>query len=176
MEKQKVFAWPPLKHRFFLSGIRCDFKKILFLALPFLLVWDLHLFNAAEGSSAAARINVSAIVRPVIQNRITNRQNTLSISEQDLKRGYIEVPEATFIEVRSNTKYLLNFSNMNDYIKEITVKGLENEVVISSNEAFVLQPYSPNLKRQVLSYRFILSENARPGLYAWPLVIRVSPI
>jgi len=61
--------------------------------------------------------------------------------------------------------------------QKVIVKGFEQDVIVDIYGGSVIQPYhgrDPLLLE--LSYRLVLSKKIRPGTYAWPLTIAISPI
>jgi hypothetical protein len=111
--------------------------------------------------------------------KVVFQTRELTITQTDILRGYVEIPIASHIEIKNENLggYLVVFQGPNGPFKEIFVKGLGEEVQISSGGGWIAQPYNGRDPVMIkLGYRFILSENAKPGTYAWPLTISVSPI
>jgi hypothetical protein len=111
--------------------------------------------------------------------KVVHQTSELIITYADILRGYVDIPVAAHVEIRNENLagYLIVFEGLGGPFKEVLVKGLGGEVKINSNSGWITQPYNGRDPVMVeLSYRFILSENAKPGTYAWPLTISVSPI
>jgi hypothetical protein len=111
--------------------------------------------------------------------KVVRQTSELIITYADILRGYIDIPVAAHVEIRNENLagYLIVFEGLGGPFQEVLVKGLGGEVKINSNSGWITQPYNGRDPVMVeLSYRFILSENAKPGTYAWPLTISVSPI
>ena len=123
--------------------------------------------------AASQEVQTHTALKVVFQTR------ELTITQADILRGYVEVPIASHIEIKNENLagYLVVFEGPNGPFKEIFVKGLGEEVQISSGSGWIAQPYNGRDPVMLeLGYRYILSENARPGTYAWPLTISVSHI
>jgi len=116
-------------------------------------------------STDAAKVIVTAHVMAHVKLKVLRQSSELIITNTDIARGYVDVPVASRIEIKNNNPagYLLVFEGLDGpmrFIKGMYVKGGGREVYIESAE---------------LSYRFVLSRDARPGTYAWPLTISVRP-
>jgi hypothetical protein len=107
------------------------------------------------------------------------RTHELVITQADILRGYIDIPVAEKIVIQNNNLagYLVFFKGLNSPFKEVIIKGLEKEIRINSESGWITQPYNGRDPVTIeLSYRFIFSEDAKPGTYAWPFTISVSPV
>jgi len=127
---------------------------------------------------SSSRVTVSATVLSRATLKIIHQTPELVVTNADIMRGYVEVRAASRIEVKSNSLagYLLVFDGLCMPFKEVYVQGLTNEVQISSESGWIPQPYTRGAVAMELSYRFILSEDAQPGTYAWPLSISARPL
>jgi len=132
-----------------------------------------------ENISNSTFITATEQVQSHTALKIVFQNSELLVTYADILRGYVEIPVATHIEIRNENLagYLIVFNGIGGPFKEVIVKGLGREAMISSNGGWISQPYNGRDPVMIeLSYRFILSENAQPGTYAWPLTISVSPI
>jgi hypothetical protein len=127
---------------------------------------------------SSSRVTVTATVLSHATLKIIHQTPALVVTNADIMRGYVEVRAASRIVVKSNSMagYLLVFKGLGMPFKEVYVQGLENEVQISSENGLITRPYTQGKIMMELSYRFILSEDARPGTYAWPLLISAQPL
>jgi hypothetical protein len=103
----------------------------------------------------------------------------LTITREDILRGYIDVSPGAHIEIQNNnlSGYMVIFKGLGSPVREIVIKGLGKDTLIDSDGGWIVQPYHGRDPLFVeLSYRFKLSGDAQPGTYAWPLKIAVSPI
>ncbi|MEW6570922.1 MAG: hypothetical protein AB1390_07085 [Nitrospirota bacterium] len=111
--------------------------------------------------------------------RVIYQTSEIVITQADITRGYVDVPVAAKMEIQNNnlSGYLIVFGGLNGPFKEAAVEGLGKEIRITSAGGWIAEPYNGRDPFIIeLSYKFILSENAYPGTYAWPLTISVSPI
>lgn len=134
--------------------------------------------NIANAGSANAEIKVSARVLAWTGFKILNQIKEVMITSADIRKGYIEIKSASRIEIKSNDPagYMLIFQGITWPFREIYLQGLTNEIQISSGNTFVRQPYNRGAMTVELDYRFLLAEDAKPGIYAWPLSISCQTI
>lgn len=125
-----------------------------------------------------ASLNVSARVLPYLQFNLLSQTSEINVTEEDIQRGYVEVPSASRLEVKTNSKqgYMLSFEGNFLPFKEVHILGLANPVSLNSGQTLVHQPSVPGKVYMDLSYRFILTQNTQPGFYSWPLSISVLPM
>lgn len=152
----------------------------LIAALSFASTVGADVAHAAESPGASkAKVTVTARVLAHASIKFLYQAPELVVTNSDISRGYIEIPAASRIELKSNNPggYMLVFEGMNgqiDLVKEIYVQGLGREVQIDAHGGWIVLPNEglvPITKE--LSYRFALSENAKPGSYMWPLTLSV---
>ena len=111
--------------------------------------------------------------------KVVFQRPELIVTDADIQRGYIDILAATKIEIQNNNLagYLVIFEGFSSTFKQVIVKGFGKEVLIDSQGGWIAQPYNGRDPLLVeLSYRFIFSENAKPGKYVWPLNISASPV
>ena len=103
---------------------------------------------------------------------------SIVLSNPDIKAGYIILKAVTRIAIKSNNKKgcMVVFKDLKWPFKEAQAFGFENDIHITSEGASVQQPYKRNIFTVELSYRFILSDNAKEGKYPWPLSIALQPV
>jgi len=124
---------------------------------------------------ASAKISITATVREHTSLQVLAQAHELVVTNADIARGYVEVPSATRINVKSNNPagYLLAFEAVSELpifeSMHVIVGG--TDVQLSHGGGWVPQPYVRGGITQNVSYRFSLSKNAQPGTYGWPLMI-----
>ena len=129
-------------------------------------------------ASSSTKITVTATVQARAIMKVLRRPAELVVTNADVLRGYVEAPVATRFEVKNNSPagYLLTFDGLSAPVKEVHVHGLGRDVQIGQGVGLVPQPYARGTFMIEISYRFVLSENAQPGTYSWPVSISVSPM
>lgn len=130
----------------------------------------------AEAGRAPGRVVVTATVAARARVNLLSQKRELIVTYADVARGYVDVPAASRIEVTTNSPrgYLLVFEVADGLFREVAVNGLGREVRIAGSGGFVPQPPARGASIE-LSYRFLLSDSARPGTYAWPVSISARP-
>ena len=133
--------------------------------------------SPALAGSASATLQVSVTVQARALLHVESAPAGLLLTESDVQRGYVDLPDASRISVRTNssTGYLLAFEIAGGPIAEVRVRGLGAETYISSMGGWVAQPYTGAVTSAELSYRLVLSKNARPGEYPWPVTLSALP-
>ena len=126
-----------------------------------------------------AKLTVSATVLKRASLKVLAQPTSLTLTEADVARGYIEVPAPAQVAVKNNSNegYMLVVANRGDFVRRLRVRGLGDEVQIGASGGFVRQPGGPVVTRVLdLGFRFELSESAQPGVYPWPVQLSVTPI
>ncbi len=102
----------------------------------------------------------------------------MNITEEDIKRGFIEIPFGTILQVKTNNRggYGLMFeSGSIDLFKEVQVMNQGRTIVLSQNGGLVHQPSTLGRVEVIdISYKFHLKEGVQPGTYPWPLRVMAS--
>lgn len=167
-------------------GLNLQHKLVtaaLIAALSFASTEGADIAHAAESTGASkARVTVTAMVLAHSSIKFLYQAPELVVTNSDISRGYIEIPAASRIELKNNNPngYMLVFEGTNgqvNLLKEINVQGLGRELQIDVHGGWIVLPnegLAPVTKE--LSYRFVLSENAQPGSYMWPLTLSVRPM
>jgi hypothetical protein len=157
-------------------------RKLITAALAAVLSLAPWSGSHAAGSSRDAmpeRTATEASAQTLTSLKILSQTSELVVTHTDVLRGYVDIPVGAKIEIENTNLagYLVLFEGLEEPFKEVVVKGLGKDALIRRDGGWVVQPYHGRDPLSVeLGYRFILSENALPGTYAWPLKISVSPI
>jgi len=136
---------------------------------------------SSRAASGSAKITVTAAVVSRATLKVIYQRPEVVITNADIARGYVELPSASRIEVRNNNPagYLLVFEGKEGpfpMFDQVHVKGLGTEVQIDPGGGWIPQPHTRGTVTMELSYRFVLSKNARPGTYAWPFAITIRSL
>jgi hypothetical protein len=130
---------------------------------------------SAAGPGAPTAMTVRATVKRFASVRVAAPQS-LTISESDVARGYVDVGAPVQLTVQSNVPegYTLVLQQHGDAVREAVVQGLPHALVVASSGTSVSRPAAGTGMWQEelqLRVRFALSPQARPGTHAWPLQI-----
>ncbi len=149
--------------------------------LGFLAVGLLVAPLAAVAGSSEAKLLVSATILKHASLQVLAQPASVVVTEADIARGYVDVPSPAQVAVKSNTQggYMLMFESQGEFFRQTVVKGLGADVQLGASGGGVAQrPAGRGMSQTVLDigYRFVLSESARQGVYAWPMRLSVTPI
>lgn len=144
----------------------------LFLSL---VVLSLHGLGLAGNT---ASVTVSATILPRVTQSIIRQEKGIRITEEDVRRGIVEVPFGTILQVKTNTRsgYGLIFEGGSiDLFKEVQVRSQGKTVTLSENGGLVHQPGSMGKMGVIdISYVFHLREGIQPGAYPFPFRVMAS--
>ena len=143
-------------------------------ALALALLAAISLPAAAE--KASARFTVSASVLARVSLLAVDPPTLLTISGADITRGYKDV--SARYDVRQNTGrgYLLSLTPRLGPASRVAVLGLDSPIELNDQSVEIYRNRPGGLERLVLTFRFVLEATARPGSYAWPVLVTASPL
>ena len=135
-------------------------------------------FNAAASENT---LTVKATILKHASMQVVSQPGSVVVTAADIARGYVDVAASSQILVQSNTQggYMLMFANQGDFVRQTLVKGLANDVQLGAAGGGVAQPVSGRGMTKTaldLGFRFVLSESAQQGVYAWPMCLSVTPL
>jgi hypothetical protein len=142
-------------------------------ALCLNILWGVQEISAV---TKTALVRVSAQVIPYVQIKFLSQPSQITLTEEDIERGFMDVSSASRLEVRTNSNlgYMIAFEGNLSPFSAIQIQGLSNPVQMISNYTSVSQPSVKGTTIYTLSYRFILSPNSQPGTYNWPLTVSIQ--
>ena len=136
--------------------------------------------KAHAGSSGfSTKLTISARVLERTTINVISQAHELVVTNSDIQRGYVDIPLASRVRVKTNNPagYLLVFEvaeGSYDVFHGINVRVGGREVQIPLDGGWVPQPYARGATVLDISYRFNLSENAKPGTYSWPIMVSAN--
>ena len=148
------------------------------LAASFFFVWLVGAWAPpVRAGVVTASITVRAVVLPFATVKTIHEPATLMITEEDIRKGFVDDSSPSLIEVRTNNRRgcILTLDAGEGPFKETEVTLQGNSVVVGRQGGMiVLQTFG----RQVVSmrYRFLLAHDTRPGTYPWPYSLSISPL
>lgn len=128
---------------------------------------------APSGGASSATVRVSATVKPIARVKVLYQQPQFEITSKHIAQGYVEIPHASRIEVRNNSSsgYLLSIENQGGPFRDVFVSGLGNDIQLNGGTGWILMSYTPIPQTLEVSYRIMLSDDAKPGSYPWPFQV-----
>lgn len=135
----------------------------------------IHEHDRVFAGSAIQKVQVTAKVVAYSRMTVLYQVSMVRITRADIKRGYIDIGSASRFEVHSNNPrdYILIFRVAVIPFKTVHAKGNGTEICLDGGQSFVRRPYIRGTETVEFSYRLILLEDVRPGVYAWPVNIGI---
>lgn len=173
-----------ISHHQLLQGLKLQSRLLTAALVAILSLAPASKIHSAEPipqdiSAGSAGTKITESLQSHTSMKIVYQTPELVLNNADILRGYVDIPLGAHIEIQNSnlSGYLVVFAGLRSPVKEVIIQGLGKEALINSDGGWIAQPYHGRDPLTVeLSYRFILSENAQPGTYIWPLKISVSPI
>ena len=131
----------------------------------------------AEGNTT--RLNVTARIASFFRLQILQQAPALTITADDVARGYVDFNAASSFFVATNTLdgYRIAFRALGNVYRNVIVTGLQAPLELIAGAGNELRVASTAGRTDYrLNYRFILQPDAQPGSYPWPLEISVRSI
>jgi hypothetical protein len=157
--------------------VRESIAKAIALSALLLMVGLANVHAEPDGT----KLTVGATVAKHASLQILTQPGPLTITAADIARGYVEVPALASVQVQTNTQngYLLTFDNQGEFISQILVKGLANDVQMGGAGGGVAQnTVGQGMRRAQLNlgFRFVLAPSVQGGVYPWPVRMSVTPL
>jgi hypothetical protein len=156
-------------------GLQKKLARAALIAAVALSVQAAQVPDAAAGSFSTV-VGVNAVVLARTQLKSLRQPTTLVVTEADIQRGYVDVSGASLLEILNNNPAgcVLTFEPSDFPFREVDVTVMGKEIIINPMGGMIVVPVKG--KQQIaLDYRFVLTSEALPGTYAWPLSVSVNP-
>lgn len=122
-------------------------------------------------------ITVSANVLAKLSQTMIRQERTLTITKENLEKGYVDITFGTVIYVKSNNQngYFLDFYIDESLINEARMIINGRSVSVPSGPGLIQQPF-PGTAGETLqiSYRLFLSPGMKTGSYQWPVMVAAT--
>ncbi len=127
----------------------------------------------ALASKSGANLQAHARVSAVFNATLISQTGTINVTAADIARGYVELDQATVLDVYSNSRdgYYLSFEAGSHLFPEIWVMDQGRTTQLSNGSGYIHQDNTSSKETKRLSYRFILPKLLPPGSYDWPLMV-----
>ena len=146
-------------------------------ALAVLLVLSLAPGKArATTATKSAQMRISATVNPYVRLDVLQQQPSLTITAEDIRRGYVDVAAGTSLRTRTNDRngFLVNFDSRSNVFERVSVTGIGATVELGSGGGAIRAAYAGPESLAQVSYRFYLAQGVQSGNHPWPLQISAS--
>lgn len=106
---------------------------------------------------------------------------SITLSEEDVARGYIEIAAPVEVTVQSNVPqgYALVFERHGEQVRQAHVQGPDGALLVGSTGAVATRPPAGRgmwRDQLQLRFRFDLAAGARAGQHPWPLNISLMSL
>jgi hypothetical protein len=122
----------------------------------------------AESTSATMNVSVQVIARTIVT--VGQQPAAISVTAEDIQRGYIDLPGAVAFQVRSNARngYALQFEPVGGPFSQAQVKWGTRTAVVGADGTWITRS-QPETTGGLLDVRLVLAADAAPGSYSWPI-------
>ncbi len=132
--------------------------------------------SAAADASDRTKVRVGATVMPRVQFDVRHQVDRLRISEEDARRGYVEVADALRFGIRTNCDYRLEVHVAPGQVVSGEARVLGHGLQIRDGNAAIHLPMSQHATEATVTYRFTLASGTRAGSYEWPARMVLQPV
>ena len=129
-------------------------------------------------AAQVGRLAVSAYVPPGVASRVEQQAAVLTVTPEDIARGYVEVPAGSRLRVRSNDPagFIIDFFPRLPIFKAVRVSTRDGSAQLGADGGAMAERRHRGAEAPLeLSYRFELADHVQPGTYPWPLATSVRP-
>ena len=135
----------------------------------------------AVADASEAKLAVSATVMKHASLKVLAQPASVIVTAADVARGYVDVSSPSRVAIQSNSLsgYMLMFATEGEFLRQTLVGGLGNDVQLDgAGGGIARSAEGPGMSKATLAlvFRFMLSESARQGVYAWPMRLSVAAL
>jgi hypothetical protein len=129
---------------------------------------------AAGAGESRAQFAVTATVLPRASLEPVSAPAMLSLSPDDVARGYLDVDAAYRVSSNDPSGYMVRLVPRTGLTSSVEVAGLSTPIVMTDQSVEVVQPAALRAQTLALRFRLVLDDKAVPGTYAMPVQVSVS--
>lgn len=130
----------------------------------------------AGAGESRAQFSVTATVSPRASVEALSQPATLSISQVDVERGYVDVAAAYRVSSNDPSGYMVRLAPRIGLTRSVEVAGLSSRIVMTDQVVEVVQPAARRPQLLDLRFRLVLDDRAVPGTYAMPVLVSVATL
>jgi hypothetical protein len=134
---------------------------------------------AASAKDSRTSLGVSAIVRAVANVELTSAPADLTVSADDVRRGYVDVLQPTTLVIRSNSAsgYVVDLMTVTPMLTSMVVSGFDADLALGAEGGTIVQRWQhPHAVSLSLRFRLMLAPGLVSGRYPWPMRLSVRPL
>jgi hypothetical protein len=131
-------------------------------------------FRPTTARAASATLRVQATIRPWMQFSAHQHQSFFRVTAKDIRRGYIDLPRALSVDLRTNIQDRIRLDLINDGPEEILVSNAGSGNFGPGREALSISAPAAGVPvTRNLDLRVLLPGREKEGLH--PLQVTLSP-
>lgn len=133
--------------------------------------------GAAWGANGGGTVLVSASVSGKLSKTPIFQINRLTLTEKDIRAGFVDVPAGTIFEVRTNDRngYRMNLHVEGSFVREAVLRINQRSVLAGPGPGIFIRTFPGEAGERIsIHYRLYLSPDLKPGSYPWPVSIEPS--
>ena len=123
----------------------------------------------AGSATAGMQVSVDVVARTILT--IDRQPVAVTVTQQDIDRGYVDVPAAVAFRIRSNARngYSVQFEPVSYPFTRARISWDSQTAVVSADGSWLRRAYERGEQLGSLTVRLDVSRQATPGSYVWPL-------
>ena len=138
------------------------------------------LASLVTGTPAHGQQHTQFVVQATVPARVTlaavEQPTRLSLTEDDVARGYKDVSARYRVASNGRRGWLLHLAPRLGVTARVEVRGLTAPLVLREESVEVYQPRAREPQHLALDYRFVLGPATRPGSYELPIHLSATPL
>ncbi len=146
--------------------------------MAFLLLTVVLGVAPAIAGSATTQMNVSVqvVARTILS--IDSQPSSVEVTQADVARGYIDVPQAIAFHIRSNASsgYSLQFEPVGYPFSQVAVKWDNSVATFGGEGTWLTRSYQPGATTGTMNVHLALAPGTQPGSYAWPVAFMANSL
>ena len=132
--------------------------------------------GAACADEARSTFRVSLVVPTRVALQALGEPASVTVTEADLARGYLDVPARYHVTLNDRRGYLLQIAHLGGVAREVRVSGLGGTFVVAGDTVAVHQRGQSFEQDVALEFRLVLAPGAEAGRFDWPVALSVQPL
>lgn len=135
-----------------------------------MLIVVLSVGPAFAGSvSAPLNVSVQVIARTIL--KVDSQPSSIEITDDDVARGYVDLPGAIAFHVRSNASagYSLQFQPLAYPFAKADVSWGNSQATVGADGSWLTRSYTPGMVNGTMNVRLTLAPGTQSGSYSWPV-------
>lgn len=120
----------------------------------------------AVPAAQAADLGITAVVARSAKVLLRGQPPSVTVTREDVERGYVDLPAGPRLDVRSNSPEGLAVAVLSAHpMLGVELRGGLTSLVLPAG-----------VRSLDLNYRVLLAPGALPGTYAWPVQVIATPL